>query len=202
METLLPSPKINFLGVYLLPEYQYGYLAGQFTSMGGGSLMLTLNKQIGVGVSGYMAFPNYTPTQISTDHSLQLRTQFGGGRIEYTLNPNSKIHVSFPLTIGGGRASIDSAGQRGHDPYYHNHSYGMGNGLSFFFVQPGVNVEANVLKFVKIFAGASYRIVSGGESHNQNGSTFDSPTLGQLQGLSFNAGIKIGYDFLLHRKKQ
>ena len=77
----------------------------------------------------------------------------------------------------------------------------MGNGAAFIFVQPGVNIEANVLKFMKVFAGASYRIAASGESHHNNVTSFDSPTLGQLQGLTFNAGIKIGYDFYLHRKK-
>lgn len=38
----------------------------------------------------------------------------GGGRIEYTPHPNNPVHISFPLLIGGGQASIDSA-RRGSD---------------------------------------------------------------------------------------
>jgi hypothetical protein len=203
MKTLLSLPKINFLGIYAVPEYQYGRLAGQFTSMGGGSLMVLLNKQLGIGMSGYSTFPNFTPAQISTGSTMQLRTHYGGLKVEYTLHPNSKIHVSFPMLIGGGRASIDSAGRRGHDFYGRGPTHGPGPGseLSFVFVQPGINLEANVLRFMKVFAGASYRIVSGGHTHYSNTSALESPTLGQLQGLSFSAGVKIGYDFHLYKKK-
>ncbi len=207
MKTLLSLPKLpklNSLGFYLVPEYQYGRLAGQFTSMGGGSAMVVLNKSISVGLSGYSTFHNFTPSEISTNHDLQLRTQFGGAKIEYTLNPNNAIHFSFPLLIGGGRASIDSAGRgRGHDNRGPFTRYGgpPGNQVSFFLVQPGVNIEANLLRFVKVFTGVSYRIVSGGESRSSTNLLPGPPYLGQLQGISFNAGIKIGLDFQLHRKR-
>jgi hypothetical protein len=206
MKTLMKLPKTNYLGVYLVPEYQYGNIAGEYTSMGGGSVMITLNKKLGIGAGGYRTWDNFTPSEISPNHALQLRAEFGGGKVEYTLNPNSLVHFSFPLMIGGGRASIDSTGRRpgpGMDgPYGHHGGPGEhGSQISFFLIQPGINVEANVLRFVKIFAGASYRIVSNSETHASPYISADPPSLSQLQGLSFSAGIKIGYDFQLHRKR-
>ena len=164
--------------------------------------MVLLNKKLGLGVSGYSTLGNFSPSQISADHTLQLRAEFGGGKLEYTLNPNSPVHVSFPLMIGGGRARVDSVGMNDHEgrdqyPYY-SHNKSHGNEISFFVIQPGINVEANLFPFMKIFAGTSYRIVSGGESKTTN-AAIESPWLGQLQGLSFSAGIKIGYDFQLRK---
>lgn len=202
MKTLLVVPKPNFLGVYLVPEYQYGQLAGQFTSMAGGTAMVLINKKLGIGVSGYTTLHHFTPTSISSDKSLQMQAQFGGAKIEYTLNPNSPVHISFPLLIGGGRANIDSA-SRYHETYgqpsmHENHH---GSEISFFVIQPGVTVEANLFRFMKVFAGTSYRIVSGGETRTSPGSTLSPPALGQMAGLSFNAGLKLGYDFYMHKKK-
>ena len=206
LKTLLTFPKINTVGIYAVPEYQFGSLAGQFTSMGGGSVMVSLNKKLSLGVSGYSNFTNFSPSQISEDPSLQLRAEFGGGKLEYTLNPNSPVHVSFPLLIGGGHASVDSAGSHGmearHQYSYDDHHHTHGNEISFLVIQPGINVEVNLFPFMKIFAGTSYRIVSGGESITTN-TAIESPWLGQLHGLSFSAGIKIGYDFQMgknHRK--
>lgn len=204
MKTMLTFPKPKFLGVYFVPEYQYGQLAGQFTSMGGGSLMVLLNKKLGIGVSGYTTMNNFTPSEISTDKSLALHAQFGGAKIEYTLNPNSRVHVSFPLLIGGGRSTIDSA-KRYHETWgqpggMHSYSH-HGNEISFYVIQPGVNAEANLFRFMKVFAGASYRFVSGGETRISNSNLSSPPALGQMPGISFSAGIKLGYDFYLHKKK-
>jgi len=201
MNTLLTLPRISTLGIYFAPEYQYGRVAGQFTSLGGGSFMVTLNKRLGVGVGGYTTFHPYAPNEINSTSPQQFNAHYYGARLEYTLFPNSKVHVSFPLLIGGGQANIDSTGN--HFEGYRrgpHHGYPSGNSMSFLVVQPGINIETNVFRFMKVFAGASYRIVSGGESHTTNLSV-ESPTLGQLQGLSFSAGIKIGYDFYLHSKK-
>ena len=205
IKTLLSFPKIKQLGVYVVPEYQFANLAGEFTSMGGGSIMVALNKKLSIGVGGYSTLGNFSPTQISPDHTLEMRAQFGGGKLEYTLNPNSSVHVSFPLLIGEGRSSIDSIGSHNEGKYsrysYQDDQHSRhGNEISFLVIQPGINVEANVFRFMKVFGGASYRIVSGGESRTNN-TAIESPRLGQMQGLSFNLGIKIGYDFKLGKKK-
>ena len=205
LKTILTSPKIKQLGVYVVPEYQFANLAGEFTSMGGGSVMVSLNKKLSIGVSGYSTLGTFSPTQISPDHTLEMSAQFGGAKLEYTLNPNSPIHVSFPLLIGDGRSTIDSIGNhnegKDYDYSHHDdqHSH-HGNEISFLVIQPGINVEANVFRFMKVFGGANYRIVSGGESRTNN-TAIESPRLGQMQGLSFNLGIKIGYDFKLGKKK-
>ncbi len=201
MKTLLTLPKISYLGLYVIPEYQLGRMNGQFTSLGGGSVMLSLNKKLSIGVSGFSTFDHFTPSQVNSPNALEMRSRFGGVRLEYTLYPNKLIHVSFPLLIGGGFANYDSTegrmrydpGMYGYrsDPFHHA-------GTNFFLVQPGVNVEANVLRFVKVYAGASYRIAAG---DTRTSSVISAPNASQIQGLSFSAGVKIGYDFWLHRKR-
>ncbi len=201
MNTLLKAPKLGSLGVYLVPEYQYGNMAGQFTSMGGVSLMVLFNQKLGVGFTAYGNSGNYVPKDLNLPEGLGLRSHFSGARIEYTLNPNKKIHFSFPMLIGRGQASIDSLskGHRyGYGSSYHNQPHS--DEISYLVIQPGVNLEFNVFRFMKVFGGASYRIVTNSHTHSSTTNMVEPPMLGDMQGLSLNAGIKLGYDFALRKK--
>ena len=83
--------KLNYLGVYIAPEYQFGQVGGIFTSLAGGSVMLQFNKRFAVGMTGYGSFRN---------QSIGVDGMFGGLKFEYTVKPDAAIHVSFPLIIG------------------------------------------------------------------------------------------------------
>jgi hypothetical protein len=192
--TLFHIGRINTVGIYFAPEAQLGQLKGDFTSFTGGSLMLLLNKQWGIGVTGYMsADRSFSPASVSP---LFLQSQFGGLRLEYTTNPNAAVHFSFPLVVGMGTARLDSVSNNNLG------NFGKGNGRGaegkfnneFVVIQPGVQVEANLFRFVKAFAGANYRIAFSPNSTN----TIAPNT---LQGLSFDIGAKIGiFDIKMHRK--
>ena len=192
-KTLLGLPKIHFLGLYVAPEYQLAQLAGKFTSMTGGSVMLLVNKKFAIGASGFTTLDNFVPTQISQTKDFRLNNSFGGVRLEYTLNPNNAVHVSFPLLIGGGMASIDSVNTHNNQINSEaNETHGrseQNGGVSYFIVQPGVNVEANLFRYAKIFAGVSYRILAGADEGSEVvASSIPPPTIDRLSGLSFSVG--------------
>jgi len=82
---------------------------------------------------------------------------YGGLLLEYTLFPQSRVHVSFPLTIGVGHVNHthekfidDTATSTSHKEWFHH-------GASFFVVEPGVKLEVNVIKHLRIGLGISYR---------------------------------------------
>ena len=89
-------------------------------------------------------------------HRGSLNGGYSGLLLEYTLFPQSKIHVSFPLIIGSGVV-------------YHSHhkdSLYVQNDWSrhdfshmdhFFVIEPGVKLEFNVVKNFRIGLGISYR---------------------------------------------
>jgi hypothetical protein len=198
--------KIHHLGLYVAPEFTYGSLAGGFTPMGGASAMLLINKKFGIGITGYGTFGDYTPTKVSSKQVLQLNAEFGGVKLEYTPNPNSAVHVTFGVMGGMGMAQIDSANSetyrkkgdrfgRGNDFFGKNGS----RGNSFAVIQPSINLEANLFRFAKIFAGVSYRITSGGTA------TFNSTTIlsnSDLMGVNLSVGAKIGFfDYTFHKRE-
>jgi hypothetical protein len=64
------------------------------------------------------------------------------------------------------------------------------------FVQPGVQVEANVFKCMKVYAGVNYRVAWKDAMPNQLSNS-------TVEGLSANAGIKFGlFEVPTHKKKK
>jgi hypothetical protein len=202
-----PMKSIKYLGFSIGSEFQYGSLTGEFTPMAGISGTLHINKKWGIGVAGYRTVNNFTPTALNAKSLLNLNVMYGGLKLEYTPNPNAPIHVSFPLLIGGGMARVDSAnsyrdgwgyGGRGRndrrDGFYRDNT-------RFWVIQPGVNIEANIIRYLKIYAGASYRITPS--VNTETATILPTPTAGQLSGLNLNVGIKVGlFDYKLHSEKR
>ena len=97
-------------------------------------------------------------------HNNMSNASYGGLLLEYTLLPMSRVHVSFPLLIGCGSASFEHHGnpadtlvienQDHHQRYHTEH---------FFVIEPGVKLEINVVKHLRIGLGLSYRYTPGRE---------------------------------------
>ncbi len=204
-----PMKPIKYLGLSIGSEFQYGSLAGEFTPMAGVSGTLHINKKWGLGLAGYSTVDNFTPTALNAKSLLNLNVMYGGFKLEYTPNPNATVHVSFPLLIGGGRARVDSAsnyrdnfsGFGGRDRDRNGGREMNGRGTDFWVIQPGINIEANVIRFLKIYAGASYRLTPS--VNTETTTALPTPTANQLSGVTLSAGLKIGlFDYQLHRERK
>jgi hypothetical protein len=198
-----PKAQINTIGFYVAPEYQFGQLKNEFTSIGGVSGMILINNKFGIGASMAQSLDRtFSPTGITP---LYLHTAVGGLKMEYVCYPQSAVHFSFNLLLGGGMASADSSkyfDRRNVADFDHsgmdrqNHIDNQGIRSNFFIAQPGAQIEANIFKYVKLFAGVNYRFAVQGNSSN---SLLPTST---LQGLSANVGLKIGlFDYQIHKKE-
>lgn len=192
-KTLFGKVRISTLGIYIAPEFQYGQLAQQFTSLGSGSLMLSFNKKFDVGLNMSSNRGDFAPKDISSAQDLRLRTRTVGLKMAYNVAPYKLVYISIPLVIGGGTASIDSLDAVSNIPNGHhdigNNRRNRSNNTSYMFVQPGVNADVNLFKYAKFFIGASYRI----NLKTRNGSdALVQLANGQLGGLIFQTGLKIG----------
>ena len=193
--TLLKFRKPESIGIYVAPEFQYGSLNGDFTNFGGGSLMLMVNNRFAFGITGQSSISNtFSPKNSSP---LFVRSQFGGGKIEYSLSPYSAVHITFPLVVGAGRVQADSlSGRSGFFGGGERNNYYNRRGNTYVVIQPGVNVEANLLKSMKLFVGANYRFSFLNES------TAAILPASALQGLSISAGVKAGiFNFSIKKKE-
>lgn len=182
--------KIRHLGVYIAPEFQMGQLNGGFVPMGGTSFMIQVNKKWGVGVSRLMG---RSPSANTADN---FRAAFGGLKLEYTPKPDAAVHVSFPLIIGAARSDTGSRGMRmgGNRNAGRRNDNGLfdgRSGQSFALIQPGINLETNLFRFARLYAGANYRFV-----FSENGYS------SAMQGFSASVGLKVGvFDYALGSKR-
>ena len=146
----------------------------------GGSATIILNHKLALGASG-SGFAGSQALSIGND-KYSIFGGYGGLLIEPIIFPKQAIHLSFPTTIGGGQANyfLDSVGYRDWDFYQYETFYN-----DFVFIEPGVNLELNLTKFMRFGITASYLV-----SSTLNKSQFSQTN---LDGLSVQANLKLGW---------
>jgi hypothetical protein len=206
------TQKLQYLGFYVAPEFQYGQLKNSFTEWSGMSGMLLFNKTFGIGATAMVSTKhNYSPSGVSP---LYLRSAYAGLKTEYIIKPNSRVHFNANLVLGGGGSMLDSVAmehggrgsrhnkKRGHDHDRNNdHNHDRHNSsvahAHYYIIQPGIQAEANVFRFMKVFAGAQYRLAI------KSGTTSELLPASTMQGFSTSIGVKLGiFDYKLGKNKK
>jgi hypothetical protein len=190
--------KPSSVGFYIAPEAGYGQLNGEMTTFTGSSFMVMFNKKWSVGLTGARnANRSFSPASVKPWY---MNANYGGLKLEYTLNPNAPVHVTFPLTLGMGVVSADSIANNlkrgnGRDNDY----WGTGNAANrnqYGVVIPGITLETNLFRFAKVSLGANYRLAFAqtvGTKVPEN----------SLNGFNVSAGLKVGlFDIGTSRRKR
>jgi len=147
----------------------YTQFDGRDVWLGGLSTGMIINSNFTIGLSGRgwtnrsgMYYPDVTDTA-----GAYLEGGYGGLLLEYTLFPKSVVHVTFPVLIGAGGASYITEKEYtewDEDEWDDCHKNIDTDG--FFVIEPGVRAEVNLLKFMRLNAGISYRYAGGVELIN------------------------------------
>ncbi|MEY4933835.1 MAG: hypothetical protein RIS64_194 [Bacteroidota bacterium] len=187
--------KPSSFGLYVAPEASYGQLNGEMTTFAGSSFMLIFNQKWSIGATGTQSTNRtFSPAGVKPWY---MNASYGGLKVEYTVNPNAPIHVTFPLTLGMGVVSADSLGtfKGGRN----NEFWGGSNAANrnqYGVVIPGIALEANLFRFAKVSLGANYRLAF-------------AQTLGtkvpenSLNGFNVSAGVKVGlFDISTSKRKR
>lgn len=125
-----------------------------------------INHSISFGFAGTGFFNNLNKGIANYDD--YLGGGYGGFYFEPILLAKSPVHFAFPILIGGGGISSipynywDWNWDNTYHPY--NYDYDV-----FFLVEPGVELELNMVKFFRIAIGASYRWTNGIILQNSQG---------------------------------
>jgi hypothetical protein len=179
-----PKNPIKSFGMSVSPIVQFGQMGTQ----SGISAALHLNNKWEIGVIALRS--------LRDEESNRTPQAFHAFTVAYTPKANSLIHVSFPLAIG----AISEQQIRISDPnaipdpnpigpnatrmrgdFRDRDGFQMGfRGPKALGIQPGVQVELNVWKHVRLFTAANYRFALG------DNSTTD------MQGFSGQVGLKLG----------
>lgn len=169
-------------GLMVSPGLQVGSVYGEtalFTQLKAG-VVLNGNWTLGGfgAVTPFELYPAGLQSQFSVPTDFRLHT--AGAFVEYRVKPSNLLHLAFPLSVGGLMNDMDD---RDWD--------GIGiddEGEDFrLLVEPGVQLELNLHKFVRLYTGVSYRF-HGGSFYSEG---LAVPATGDY--LLVNAGLKVGF---------
>ena len=182
------------MGYFIELDGGYSHFGHKSVFLPGISAGIILNHHFTIGLTadffntqeGSHRHPSDNDSTSTRKHGGSLRGGYGGLLLEYILFPQSKIHVSFPLIIGAGMV-YHSHGVRLGDSTFSQNEWSHNNfshGEHFFVIEPGVKLELNVVKNLRIGLGISYRY-----SPERNHLITSPDLLNQLTGkLTFRFG--------------
>ena len=111
----------------------------------------------------------------------QFRTGYGGLLIEPIIAYKSPVHVSLPIIIGAGGCGYETFTPlpSDFDPITYKDDV-----QAYFVIEPGVDLELNIVKMVRLGVGASYRYTTD--------ITLPGTPKDAMQGFNAAVSIKIG----------
>ncbi len=157
MKTLFKPAKLQSIGL----SFQSQVLFGKGGPERGMGVQLHLNNKLSLGIASFHSNPrNDDPNRYSDEP----RRRFTAFTMEATPMANKVFHLSFPLAIG--RIQEESPIINYSSSYMPQPGPGYRHdrrGPNTLGVQPGINLEVNLFKYVKVFGGANYRFAFGEE---------------------------------------
>jgi len=138
----------------------------------------------GAGFSDWMYGLNHDRPGISPD-GYNIEGGYGGLLLEPVFAPKFPVHLSFPILIGAGGVAFteDRENYDWEDWEYDNERIALESD-AYFVVEPGVELEFNLSRFIRMGTGVSYRFT--------NAIDVDGKKEYLLNGLSCSVNIKLG----------
>jgi hypothetical protein len=139
-----------------------------------------IGHNVGIGIAG-SGFSNDLFLDHNSGSNYQsLQGGYGGFFIEPVIFPKFPVHVSFPIILGmGGVAHMNAYYWDNFDyEYYYEESD------VFFLAEPGLDIELNLVKHLRLGIGAKYRFTTA--TH------LEGYSANALNGFSINMSLKFG----------
>jgi hypothetical protein len=187
ISTLFGKHKDTHLGWFIGFDNGYTQFGSRDVDLNGFNAGLILNHNLSIGFSG-SGWTNRNSmfyANVADSTGAYLEGGFGRLLLEYTVNPESAVHLTFPLFIGGGGASYvaDKEFYEWDDNQWDTHHKTLDTDV-FFSIEPGIRAEVNIFRFMRLNAGVSYRYVSGLDLMNTSSD--------MMNDLSATVGLKFG----------
>ncbi|MCF8366532.1 MAG: hypothetical protein K9H16_12165 [Bacteroidales bacterium] len=150
-------------GGYGALNVEYGQIDGKDAVLVGGRGGWIINHRLvlglgGKGIASTVSYP-YEDAGSLFNEKYYLNGGYGGFLIEPIIAPFSPVHVSFPVLIGGGGVAYSL--QYKYQNNWDNSYWETIDASAFFVVEPGMEINLNLVKFMRISFGGYYRFTSG-----------------------------------------
>jgi hypothetical protein len=186
-------------GGYLSISTQYKAIDGEESLVIGGRIGWLINHCFTIGLGGYGFFSNpktdtfliNTITDLDPNDEFGYSGGWGGVFFEPVFFPRFPVHVAVPVMIGAGGVGYSSWNGNDYDESDSWDNYQQDN-QGFFIVNPGVEIELNMMKFLRLNFGAYYQWTSDIDlTYRENFAPIAGNDL--LRGFSYGMTIKVGY---------
>lgn len=196
IQTLLKLKSIKAHGGYLGLGARYAMLDGRDAIEVGGRAAWIANHHLAIGFGGYGFFndprkDNFLIDNEANTNEFSLQGGYGGLLIEPIFFAKYPVHFALPVIIGGGGVSYNE--NSNYDGFDHKEDKSFTKDAAFFVLNPGVEVELNMLRFVRLAFGAYYRYTSPVTLEYSNYPGVKVIDSDALNGFSFGTTLKIGY---------
>lgn len=185
-QTIFKNSGIHRSGGYVAISNKFTKINGEFANMPGiyGGWFVNRKFMLGFGAA---ATTNYIPVpeKVQNFPANKMTYQYGqvGLMTEYVVASTKMVHFSFNLLTGTGfTLQYDHKEVDDWDWDFDDHREEDPN--FFFLMEPGVQVELNVLKWMRFSPGVSYRKAFGSNSNGLSD--------GDLSNISYNLTLKFG----------
>ena len=138
----------------------YGQWDTKFTKLNGSDAVIIgghggviFNSYLYFGLGAYGLVTTKQIVGAYPEESLDMHMGYTGMMIGFNIMPKKVVHFSIPIFVGGGNLELD------HRNVYVENS-------AFMIFEPGVQLEVNLVQFMKIGIGGSYRMVNGTSLRN------------------------------------
>lgn len=123
-----------------------------------GGWLINHRFTLGLAGNGLLSDRDYLTVPLR-EEEVNLAGGYGGLFLEATIFPFSPVHISIPVIIGAGGVAYTTTYWRDdywNDPY---NNYTL-DADAFFVLEPGIELELNLIKFMRFAIGGSYRYTS------------------------------------------
>jgi hypothetical protein len=139
------------------PQAKFTEFNGEFAVQFGGRGGFIINETFSIGGGGYgIASRRHMGSFTNTGFDTRLNIGYGGLILEYIHNSDDLFHFTFNTLIGAGGAELSDSPQTS-SRYYND--YGLMDSDWFFVVEPELNLDVNLTRFMRFSIGASYRYI-------------------------------------------
>lgn len=182
VQTLIPAGEIHSGGFGAL-VVKVGAIDGETAVLFGGRGGWVINRTFVIGGGGY-GYTDMMQHNQSMVADTGISFGYGGLELEYLFSSSNVVHATVMTLIGAGGFAVMRRSAYGPDNDF-NTLYST----SCFVFEPAVNVEVNILTWLRLGIGGGYRFVTGIEA-GIGAKTYDNNST--VSGLFGAATLKFG----------
>ncbi|TLX76482.1 hypothetical protein E9993_06225 [Labilibacter sediminis] len=156
IKTIFNSSSERSNGGYGALMFNYSKIAQRDALLMGakGGWVINHSFTLGAGGYGFITEPKDDPV-LNKDY--EFAGGYGGLLLEPIVGAKKPVHLSFPILIGAGGIAYITDYYHG-DYEYSDQTYEDSD--AFFVVEPGIEIEFNMVKFMRVAITGSYRYTS------------------------------------------